>query len=71
MMKYDPFLHARKEALADLVVDLSPEDYDIAEKGIDTLLDKIDAIMERAENMVRNQETGVLTVWVDDNDSNA
>lgn len=68
--RYDPFLHARREALADLEEDLSVEEYEIAEKAIDVLLDKIDYIMEHATKVARNHETGQLTVLVDDNDSN-
>ena len=68
--KYDPFLHARRDALADLVEDLSADEYDIAEKAIDVLLDKIDYIMEHAEKVMRNHETGALTVLVDDCGSN-
>ena len=67
--KYDPFLHARREALADLAEDLSIDEYDVAEKAIDVLLDKIDYIMEHATKVARNAETGALTVLVDDNDS--
>lgn len=69
--KYDPFLHARRDALLDLQEELSPEEYDIAEKAIDVLLDKIDYIMEHAENVMRNQETGALTVVVDEYNSNS
>ena len=68
--RYDPFLHARREALADLAEDLSVDEYEIAEKAIDVLLDKIDYIMEHATKVARNHETGQLTVLVDDCSSN-
>lgn len=67
--KYDPFLRARREALEDLEEDLSVEEYDIAERAVDKMLDKLEDIMGHAEKVMRNHETGALTVLVDDNDS--
>lgn len=68
-MKYDPFLHARRDALDDLSEDLNEAEYIIAEKAIDVLLDKIDYILSKAEKVARNQETGALTVYLDEHDS--
>lgn len=62
---YDPLLRARREALADLAEDLTPDEYDIAEKAVDIYLDKIEYEMGNAKNIMVNQETGMFTITSD------
>jgi len=59
--KYDPLLHARKEALLDLSEDLTDEEFAIAEKAIEILLDKIEYELEHSSS-VKVEETGHLII---------
>ena len=61
-MSYDPILRARRDALADLQEDLTPNEYDLAERAIDKFYDYIDVELQKADRMIRNQESGALTV---------
>lgn len=69
--RYDPFLLARKEALRDLEEDLTVEQHEVAMQAIDVFLDKIDYILQTEDKIVRNHETGQLTVFTDEYDSNS
>ena len=70
-MSYDPILRARRDALKDLEEDLDDKDYEVAIRAIDKFFDYIDAEMQHADKMVRNQETGALTVITSNHDSNS
>lgn len=59
---YDPLLKARRNALDDLQEELSPDDYNVAEKAVDMYLDKIEEEMGHAKNIMVNQETGMFTI---------
>lgn len=68
---YDPSLRARRDALESLAEELTPEEYDVAEKAIDKFLDCFDDIMGHSKNVSIHGETGHLLIITDDYESNS
>lgn len=68
-MSYDPILRARKKALDQIREELSDTVFDTSERAIDIFFDCIEIEMQNADKVVRNEETGALTVITDTNDS--
>ena len=69
MNVYDPILKARQVALARLDGELSIDDYEVAQKAVDEMIDAFEAIMtSHTGEITWHDETGSLRI-IGDNDS--